>query len=168
MTPVSATQLTFPDSKPGFNNNCDPAGGVGVGVGLGGGVGVGVGLGGGGGALPSNEYSKRLGEPVPALVTLLSEEPLIIAAPTVAGEAVGFVSRKSAATPATCGEAIDVPEIVLVAVSLVLQEDVMLEPGAKMSTQVPQLENEDRASVLVVEPTVSAFGARAGDTLQAF
>jgi hypothetical protein len=57
---------------------------------------------------------------------------------------------------------------VLVAVSLVLQEEVMLEPGAKMSTQVPKLENEERASVLVVEPTVSAFGARAGDTLQAF
>ena len=109
-----------------------------------------------------------MGDPVPGLVTLFGVEPLMMAAATVAGEAVGFVSRNKAATPATCGEAIDVPEIVFVAVSLVLQEDVMLEPGAKISTQVPKLENEERASLVVVEPTVSAFGARAGDTLQAF
>ena len=88
---------------------------------------------------------------------------MIIAAVTAAGDAPGVVSRKSAATPATCGVAIEVPEIVLVAVSLVLQADVMLEPGAKISTQVPKFENDDRASELVVEPTVMAFGARAGE-----
>src|SRR5688500_5875184 len=44
----------------------------------------------------------------------------------------------------------------------------MDEPGAKMSTQVPQFENEERASVLVVEPVVTALAARAGETLQAF
>ena len=92
----------------------------------------------------------------------------MIAAVTVAGEAVGFVSRNNAATPATCGDAIDVPEIVLVAVSLVLHADVMLLPGAKMSTQVPKFENEERASVVVVEPTVIALAARAGETLHAF
>ena len=42
-----------------------------------------------------------------------------------------------AAAPTTCGVAIDVPLIVLVAVSDVYQDDVMLWPGAKMSTQVP-------------------------------
>jgi hypothetical protein len=62
---------------------------------------------------------------------------LTIAAVTVAGEAPEFVSRNSAATPATCGAAIEVPEMVLVAVSLVLHAEVMLEPGAKMSRQVP-------------------------------
>src|SRR5262245_3735022 len=62
----------------------------------------------------------------------------------------------------------EVPLIVLVAVLLVAQVDVMLDPGAKMSTQVPKLENDDRASVLVVEPTVMAAGTRAGDELQAF
>ena len=92
----------------------------------------------------------------------------MIAAVTVDGEAVGFVSRNKAATPATCGVAIEVPEIVLVAVSLVFHDDVMLLPGAKMSTQVPKFENEERASVVVVEPTVSALGTSAGELLQAF
>ena len=62
----------------------------------------------------------------------------------------------------------DVPLIVLVAVSLVFQDEVMLEPGAKMSTQVPKFENDERASVLVVAPTVTALATRAGDELQAF
>src|SRR6185436_20499650 len=92
----------------------------------------------------------------------------MIAAVTVAGDAPGFVSRNRAATPATCGVAIEVPEIVLVAVLLVFQDDVMFDPGAKMSTQVPKFEKDDRASVVVVEPTVSAFATRAGDELQAF
>ncbi len=43
----------------------------------------------------------------------------------------------------------------------------MLEPGAKRSTQVPKFENEERASVLVVEPTVFAAATRAGEPLQA-
>ena len=57
--------------------------------------------------------------------------------------------------------------MVLVAVSLVFQEEVMLDPGAKISTQVPKFENDDRASVVVVEPTVIALATRAGDELQA-
>ena len=54
------------------------------------------------------------------------------------GRAVG-VAREvhAAATPATCGDAIDVPLIVLVARVDVYQADVMLEPGAKMSRHVP-------------------------------
>jgi hypothetical protein len=88
---------------------------------------------------------------------------LMIAAVTVAGEAPGFVSKKRAATPATCGEAIEVPEIVLVAVSLVRHAEVILEPGAKMSTHVPKFENDERASELVVEPTVIALATRAGE-----
>ena len=127
-------------------------------------MGVGVGP----GPAPNNEKSSRLGEPVPALVTLFGVELLMIAAATVAGEAVGFVSRNNAATPATCGDAIDVPEIVLVAVSLVRHAEVMPLPGAKISTQVPKFENDERVSVVVVEPTVIAAGARAGETLQAF
>jgi hypothetical protein len=54
--------------------------------------------------------------------------------------------------------AIDVPEMLLVAVSLVFQEEVMLDPGAKISTQVPKFENDDRASVVVVDPLVIAPG----------
>ena len=48
------------------------------------------------------------------------------------------------------------------------QADVMLEPGAKTSRHVPWFENEERASVFVVEPTVMAAAVRAGDELQAF
>ena len=92
----------------------------------------------------------------------------MMAAATVAGEAVGFVSRNKAATPVTCGVAIDVPEIVLVAVSLVFHDEVILLPGAKMSRQVPKFENEERASVVVVEPTVIALGTSAGEVLHAF
>ena len=61
----------------------------------------------------------------------------------------------------------DVPLIVFVALSLVFQDDVMLEPGAKMSTQVPKLENDERASVFVVAPTVFAEATRAGELLHA-
>ena len=43
----------------------------------------------------------------------------------------------------------------LVAVLLVRHAEVM--PGAKMSTQVPKFENEERTSLVVVEPTVIAF-----------
>ncbi len=69
-----------------------------------------------------------------------------------------MADRYSAAAPTTCGVAIEVPLIVLVAVSLVFQAEVMFEPGAKMSRQVPKLENDARASVLVVAPTVIALG----------
>ena len=105
---------------------------------------------------------------MPALLTWFKVALLMMAAVTVAGDAVGFVSKNNAATPATCGVAIDVPEIVLVAVSLVLHDDVMLLPGAKMSTQVPKFENDERASVIVVEPTVIALATRAGEVLHAF
>jgi len=39
----------------------------------------------------------------------------------------------------------------------------MLCPGANRSKHVPKFENDARASVLVVAPTVIAFGARAGE-----
>src|SRR5215212_9582971 len=139
MTPAVAVQLTLPDSKPRFSSNSAPGTGVGVGVGV--------------GPPLKSEKSSLLGDP-DALVTLFGVELLMIAAVTVAGEALGFVSRNNAATPATCGVAIDVPEMVLVAVSLVLQDDVMLLPGAKMSTHVPKFENEERASFIDTEPTV--------------
>jgi hypothetical protein len=56
-----------------------------------------------------------------------------------------------------------VPLIVFVAVSLVFHDEVTSWPGAKMSTHVPQLENEARASVLVVAPTVIASDVSAGE-----
>lgn len=59
------------------------------------------------------------------------------------------------------------PELTAVAVDELFQAEIMLLPGAKMSRQLPQLENEERASVEVVEPTVIAFGAEAGEDWQA-
>ena len=56
---------------------------------------------------------------------------------TAAGDRVVVSSSASAAAPATCGVAIDVPLMVFVAVLLVYQADVMFEPGAKMSRHVP-------------------------------
>src|SRR5687767_5370953 len=84
-----------------------------------------------------------------------------------AGVAEGSLARRRARAPATCGVAMDVPLMVLVAVSLPIQAEVTLSPGAKMSTQVPQLENQARASVLLVAATVIASGVRAGVLLQA-
>ena len=57
--------------------------------------------------------------------------------------------------------------MVLVAVSLVFHADVIAWPGAKMSMQVPKLENEARASVFVVALTVIASATRAGVKLHA-
>jgi len=45
------------------------------------------------------------------------------------GRALEFVCRYSAATPAACGVAIEVPLIVFVAFALVYHEDVMPTPG---------------------------------------
>jgi hypothetical protein len=86
---------------------------------------------------------------------------------TLAGVAAGFASRYSAATPVTCGVAIDVPEIVFVAVFEVFHEDVMFTPGARISTTLPKFENEANASLISVAPTVIASTTPAGDCVDA-
>ena len=82
-------------------------------------------------------YRSRFGEPVPTEDTLAVEALFRIALVTVPADAPGLSCRKSAATPATCGLAIEVPEIEFVAVAPVYQADVMPLPGAKTSRQVP-------------------------------
>jgi hypothetical protein len=62
---------------------------------------------------------------------------LVIHSEICATELFGAISKPSATTPATCGEAIDVPEIVFDAVVDVYQADVMLDPGANTSTHDP-------------------------------
>ena len=69
----------------------------------------------------------------------------------------------TAAMPATCGDAIEVPDSTAVAVVEVYHAEVMLEPGAKTSTHEPKFEYEARASVDVVAPTVMALATRAGE-----
>src|SRR5215208_4492415 len=88
---------------------------------------------------PPPVNSSTLGEPVPGLVTLPGVPLSTRASRTCAGVNVGLAASTRAAAPATCGDAIDVPEIELVAVSLVFHSDLMLLPGAKRSTQVPKL-----------------------------
>jgi hypothetical protein len=135
----------------------------GAGLGSGGG-----GSGSGGGALPeSSEYNSRFGDPVPGDVTLPVVAVLMIAFATALDDAAGLVCKYRAATPATCGAAMDVPLMVLVAVLLLYHADVMLEPGAKMSRQLPQFEKDERASDDGVEPTVMASATRDGDELHA-
>ena len=111
--------------------------------------------------------SSRFGDPVPAPVTTPVVESATRRSRTCAGVKLGFAESTNAAAPATCGVAIDVPLMVFVAVLEVFQAEVMLDPGAKMSRQVPMLENDERASVCVVEPTVIAVPTRAGEKLHA-
>ena len=89
-----------------------------------------------------------MGEPVRALPTTPAVAPEVMALTTAVGVADGFAERYRAATPATCGLAIEVPLIVFVAVLLVDQEDVMTEPGANRSRQLPWLEYDARESEL--------------------
>jgi hypothetical protein len=84
----------------------------------------------------STEKSKRLGLPVPAPVTL-PEVALLESAVTTAWADDALSASRSAATPAACGDAIEVPLIVFIAKSEVCHADVMALPGAKMSKQLP-------------------------------
>ena len=112
--------------------------------------------------------SNRLAVPVGIPLNTFSVALLTIVLRTVAGDAPGFACRMRAATPATWGEAIDVPLSVAVAVSLVRHAERMLDPGAKMSTTLPKFEKDERASLLVDAPTVIAAPTRAGEKFEAF
>lgn len=52
----------------------------------------------------------------------------------------GFIDNRRAARPATCGDAIEVPEIVRVALAPPIHDEVICEPGAHMSTHDPVFE----------------------------
>ena len=67
----------------------------------------------------SSEYTSRLKEPWPGFVTTLRVDDVASAAATSAGVRAGFCPSASAATPATCGAAIEVPESIRVALSVV-------------------------------------------------
>src|SRR3982074_174586 len=91
--------------------------------------------GGGGGVVLEPVYSSTFGEPVPASVTLFLLPALTSASRTCCGVADGLVARYSAAAPTTCGVAIEVPLMVLVAVVLPIYDEGMLLRGAKMARQ---------------------------------
>jgi len=64
----------------------------------------------------------------------------------VAGEALGLRLRRTATSPATWGQAIEVPERTRTAEGDPIQQLVIASPGAKISQQVPKLEKEARIS----------------------
>jgi len=103
--------------------------------------------------------------PGPVTTPVVEEDE--IRSVTSAGVRDGSPESKSAAAPATWGEAIEVPDQEAVEVVEVMVEERIPEPGAKMSRQVPKFEKEERESVEVVAPTVIAAGAEAGDAEQA-
>lgn len=119
------------------------------------------------GATPKREYSIKLTESLPTSLRTPDVAVLAIHVAIWAGVVVGAVSRPSATTPATCGDAIDVPDLTELAVDEPIHAEVMLEPGAKTSTHEPKFENDDRASADVVAPTVIATGSPAGDVRHA-
>ena len=81
--------------------------------------------------------TSRLGEFVPAEVMIPVVALVAIAEANCAGVNAPFNCRVSAANPATCGLAIDVPEMVLVAVVDPIHEEVIDTPGANTSMHDP-------------------------------
>src|SRR5258708_39928626 len=57
--------------------------------------------------------------------------------------------------------------MVFVAVLLPIQADVMLTPGPRMCTQLPKFENDAKASLMSVAPTVIDVDALDGQLLHA-
>jgi len=98
---------------------------------------------------------------VPLTLLAVALERIVDA--TCAGVADGAACSTFAAAPAVWGDAIEVPLIVFVAVSLVFQAAVMSTPGAITSTHEPTLENDASRSVRSLAATVMADGARAGE-----
>jgi hypothetical protein len=68
-----------------------------------------------------------------------------------------------AAAPLTNAVAMEVPDFVAVAVSLVWLADKIVSPGAKISRQGPILEKLALLSAMVVAPTVIAASAELGE-----
>jgi hypothetical protein len=81
--------------------------------------------------------TSRLGEFVPAEVMIPVVALVAIAEANCAGVNAPFNCKVSAANPATCGLAIDVPEMVLVAVVDPIHADAIDTPGANTSTHDP-------------------------------
>jgi len=119
-------------------------------------------------ALAQTVCANRFGEPVPMPDKRFAVFVEIVCERVVAALLPDRVLQMEAAMPATCGQAIDVPEIVFVAVFEPIQADMMLLPGANVSTHVPKFENVERASAFVLEPTQMPKGAEAGEKVHAF
>ena len=111
-------------------------------------------------------YNRRFTEPRGSVTTSgVAYDDRVVA--TSFGESPGFSSKSKATAPATCGAAMDVPESMTVSVEDRWPAERMLTPGAKMSSNVPKLENDARESLDAVAPTVMAEGSDAGENVLA-
>ena len=82
-------------------------------------------------------YTNKLTEPEPAPLIASGVAKVINFSLTAAGDIAESDSRSNAAAPATCGDAIDVPDNERIALDEENQDETMLEPGAKISKQLP-------------------------------
>ena len=87
-------------------------------------------------ALAGPVYNKRFAVPTGS-VTTFGVALIDNAEATAAGVNAGVTSSKSAAAPATCGVAIEVPDNDRRAVGEEVPAETMEEPGAKISTHEP-------------------------------
>ena len=108
-------------------------------------------------------YSNALVVFVGRLVSVASVALASSCVATCEGVIVGALPNMFATTPATWGDAIDVPDLLEVALGLVIAAEMMWTPGAKMSTQEPLLEKPATASVESVAPTVMADASLDGE-----
>jgi len=80
---------------------------------------------------------RRFGVLVPGLATTPRVADVVNSRATSAGASEGAASSRSAAAPATCGEAIEVPESVASSAGSSMPAERTPLPGARMSTHVP-------------------------------
>tara|TARA_B110000503_G_scaffold28957_1_gene46379 strand:+ start:30016 stop:30324 length:309 start_codon:yes stop_codon:yes gene_type:complete len=89
---------------------------------------------------PSEEKSRktsRFTDPLPGFKTTFTVAAVASEDAICDGARVGLATMKRAIIPATCGAAIDVPLIVLLADGKPIQEDVINDPGANTSRHAP-------------------------------
>jgi hypothetical protein len=110
-----------------------------------------------------DENSSRSGVPFFRSATRRGVAWVTMWAATWAGVQFGSWERRTAAAPATWGDAMEVPDKIAAAVFEVCHAAVIALPGANRSRHEPWLEYDARASVLVVAPTVIASGTREGE-----
>ena len=82
-------------------------------------------------------YRIRFGDPAANPVIASGVASFVICSAIWAGVAVGSDCNSNTAAPATCGEAIEVPESMRDALDEVIVADMMLTPGANTSTHDP-------------------------------
>src|SRR6266576_3994921 len=107
-------------------------------------------------ASSKNVCKSRFGDPVPMFERASAVAREVMADATWLGDALGTRCKYAAATPVTCGAAIDVPLRVLVAGLLFHHAEMMSCPGANRSRHDPNFENKEQASDEVEAPSVRA------------